>query len=99
MQKGGKKKTAWMQHVTKTMAKMPNVALKDVLKAASKTYKKGKSLTGKALMVTKRRRRRSRKARRKTRRKTRRRVRRRRKRRGGSSCSAKLVGGRRRRRR
>ena len=68
MQKGGKKKTAWMQHVTKTMAKMPNVALKDVLKAASKTYKKGKSLTGKALMVTKRRRRRSRKARRKTRR-------------------------------
>ena len=95
MQKGGKKKTAWMQHVTKTMAKMPNVALKDVLKAASKTYKKGKSLTGKALMVTKRRRRRSRKARRKTRR----RVRRRRKRRGGSSCSAKLVGGRRRRRR
>jgi hypothetical protein len=100
MQKGGKKKTAWMQHVTKTMAQMPNVALKDVLKAASKTYKKGKSLTGKALMVTKRhRRRRGRKARRKTRRKTRRRVRRRRRRRGGSGCSAKLTGGRRRRRR
>jgi len=35
MQKGGKKKTAWMQHVTKTMEQMPNVALKDVLKAAS----------------------------------------------------------------
>ena len=58
MQKGGKKKTAWMQHVTKTMEKMPNVALKDVLKAASKTYKKGKSVAGTALMVTKRRRRR-----------------------------------------
>ena len=100
MQKGGKKKTAWMQHVTKTMAQMPNVALKDVLKAASKTYKTGKSLTGTALMVTKRRRRRrGRKARRKTRRKTRRRVRRRRRRRGGSGCSAKLTGGRRRRRR
>ena len=96
MQKGGKKKTAWMQHVTKTMAQMPNVALKDVLKAASKTYKKGKSVTGKALMVTKRRRRRRG---RKSRRKTRRRVRRRRRRRGGSGCSAKLTGGRRRRRR
>ena len=86
MQKGGKKKTAWMQHVTKTMEQMPNVALKDVLKAASKTYKTCKSLTGTALMVTKRRRRRrGRKARRKTRRKprrkTRRRVRRRRRRR------------------
>jgi len=48
MQKGGKKKTAWMQHVTKTMEQMPNVALKDVLKAASKTYKKGKAVTGAA---------------------------------------------------
>lgn len=98
MQKGGKKKTAWMQHVTKTMEQMPNVALKDVLKAASKTYKKGKAVTGTALMVTKRRRRRrGRKARRKTRRKTRRRVRRRRRRRGGQ-CTTRR-GGRRRRRR
>ena len=86
MQKGGRKKTASMRHVAHTMAKMPNVALRDVLKAASKTYKKGKAITGKALMVTKRRRRRRgrkgrRKTRRKTRRRTRRRVRRRRRRR------------------
>ena len=86
MQKGGRKKTAWMQHVARTMEKMPNVALRDVLKAASKTYKKGKAITGTALMVTKRRRRRRgrkgrRKTRRKTRRRTRRRVRRRRRRR------------------
>lgn len=92
MKKGGKKKTAWMQHVTKTMAKMPNVALKDVLKAASKTYKKGKSLTGKALMVTKRRRRRRGRKTRRHRRKHRRRQR-------GGNCTAKHVGGRRHRRR
>jgi len=95
MQKGGKKKTAWMQHVTKTMEQMPNVALKDVLKAASKTYKTGKSLTGKALMVTKRRRRRRGRRGRKARRKTRRKTRRRRGRRGGTRC--KQAGGRRRR--
>ena len=93
MQKGGRKKTAWIQHVTKTMAKMPNVALKDVLKAASKTYKKGKSLTGKALMVTKRRRRRRGRKTRRHRRKHRRRQR------GGNCTATKHVGGRRRRRR
>lgn len=75
-----------MQHVGATMAAMPGVALRDVLKAASKTYKKGKSVTGKALLLkkvrkTKRRRHRRkgrRKRRRRTRRRTRRRVRRRR---------------------
>ena len=87
MQKGGKKKSPWMQHVGATMAAMPGVALRDVLKAASKTYKKGKSVTGKALLLkkvrkTKRRRRRKgrrkgRRKRRRTRRRTRRRVRRR----------------------
>lgn len=92
MQKGGRKKTAWMQHVTKTMAKMPNVALKDVLKAASKTYKKGKSVAGKALMVTKRRRRRRGRKTRRHRRKHRRRQR-------GGNCTIKRRGGRRRRRR
>ena len=88
MQKGGKKKSLWMQHVATTMAAMPGVALRDVLKAASKTYKKGKSVTGKALLLkkvhkTKRRRRRKgrrkgRRKRRRTRRRTRRRVKRRR---------------------
>jgi len=34
MQKGGRKKSAWMVHVANTMAQMPNVALRDVLKAA-----------------------------------------------------------------
>ena len=76
-----------MQHVAVTMAEMPGVALRDVLKAASKTYNKGKSVTGKALLLkkvrkTKRRRRRKgrrkgRRKRRRTRRRTRRRVKRR----------------------
>jgi hypothetical protein len=85
MQKGGKrKKSAWMVHVANTMAQMPNVALREVLKAASKTYKKGKGVTGKALLLKKRKKRRRtrrrtkrRKRRRRTRRRTRRRVRRR----------------------
>jgi len=84
MQKGGRKKSAWMVHVANTMAQMPNVALRDVLKAASKTYKKGKGVTGKVLLLKKRKKRRRtrrrtkrRKRRRRTRRRTRRRVRRR----------------------
>ena len=87
MQKGGKrKKSAWMQHVAKTMAEMPNVALRDVLKAASKTYKKGSSVTGAVSAKPRRKRRRKtrqktrRKKRRKKRRKTRRKTRRRRRR-------------------
>ena len=84
MQKGGKrKKSAWMQHVAKTMTEMPNVALRDVLKAASKTYKKGAAVTGTVLLLKKKRRRKTRrktrrKKRRKKRRKTRRKTRRRR---------------------
>ena len=77
MQKGGKrKKSAWMQHVAKTMAEMPNVALRDVLKAASKTYKKGSSVAGAVLVKTKHHRKRRRKTRQKTRRKKHRKARR-----------------------
>ena len=43
MQKGGRKKTAWMVHVAETMAQMPNVALKDVLKGRVQNIQKGKS--------------------------------------------------------
>ena len=84
MQKGGRKKSPWMVHVANTMEQMPGVALRDVLKAASKTYKKGKGVTGKVLLLKKRKKRRRtkrrtkrRKRRRRTRRRTRRRVRRR----------------------
>jgi len=51
MTKKGKKKSPWMQHVAKTMAEMPGVALRDVLKAASKTYKKGKDVVADALVL------------------------------------------------
>ena len=78
MQKGGRKKTAWMKHVSATMENMPNVALRYVLKAASKTYKKGIQVTAKAHVLKKGRRRRRRGTRRRTRRRTsRRRTRRR----------------------
>ena len=89
MTKGGRRKkrskSPWMIHVAKMMAKMPGVALKDVLRAASKTYKKGKKVTtdvtAKALRLRKGRRRVRRRTRRRGRKRTRRRRRHRRRRR------------------
>ena len=77
--KKARKKSPWMQHVAKQMAAMPGVALREVLKAASKTYKKGKGVTKKVLGIrkTKKTKKRSRRRRRRRRpRRTRRRPRR-----------------------
>ena len=68
-----RKKSPWMQHVAKTMAAMPGVALREVLKAASKTYKKGKVVTQKALGLKKTKKTKKRRRRRRRRRRTRRR--------------------------
>jgi hypothetical protein len=38
---GGRKKTAWMSHVKATMRAHKGLKLKQVLKLAKKTYKKG----------------------------------------------------------
>ena len=85
MAKGGRKKRAkspWMRHVANTMVKMPGVALKEVLRAASKTYKKVKvvpeAVTARVLKLKRKKRRRTRRVRKRTRRRVRRRVRRRR---------------------
>lgn len=39
---GGKKRNPWLTHVMKYMKEHPNLKLKDVLKQASKTYKRSK---------------------------------------------------------
>lgn len=36
-----KSSSPWMQHIAATRAKMPGKPLKEVLKAAARTYKKG----------------------------------------------------------
>ena len=58
MTKGGKRKpTRWSKHVAATMLKMPGVALRKVLVAASKTYNKGKAVVAKAMQIPKSKRR------------------------------------------
>jgi len=49
-QEGGRRKTAWMAHVKATMRANKGLKLKQVLKLAKKTYKKG--MRGGSLVTT-----------------------------------------------
>lgn len=49
-QEGGRRKTAWMAHVKATMRANKGLKLKQVLKLAKKTYKKG--MRGGSLVIT-----------------------------------------------
>ena len=89
----------WLKHVKETMLLHPGKPLKEVLKVASKTYKKGKETVGKAMVLRKsrskkhrRRRRHSRKRTHKKKKSRRHRRHRRHRRRGGTCKRKKLVG-------
>ena len=51
--------SAWLEHVKNEMAKHPGKRLKEVLKIASRTYKKGKGTTAKKTHKRRHKRRRS----------------------------------------